>query len=434
MYKKYYFLSPNHTQRIMIEVCLWTAAGFAVVHCAFWLRKKVYGANEMSKVLSDLIRFVESDLRIASLFPPKYIRAIPNQRASLADSGQEWIDQTESHVDAVREGLRRRIEEAGTIAPSFKEALEYTQAKSGKMIRSRLIKLLFDPLKSKNEGESSEKIKLLSQVVELEHCASLLHDDVVDDSDVRRGLESHRKVFGDRMAVLTGDFMISLLVDVLTEIGDMQVTKVISGSIESLVIGELLQLTSGRETLHYADTDREILFPQSVCGDMTHEPDLMNRMLLYMRKSYFKTSALFSAFSECVGLIAKEEGKTVESLSSFGFFFGLAFKIVDDLLDVDLDPLSDAGKTVGGADLRNGTVTLPILFACVENSEMKTMLKRRFALGGDQERALQLLVKSDAIQKCRKLVKHYFNRCRADLGTVSPAMDKLLLDYEFRTS
>lgn len=436
----------------MIELILWTAGGFSVVRTFFWVYRRINGANVMSKIRSDLSSFVEASDKINSLFPPQYVLTIPtiSDHAVVPSSpktgGSDWIMKTEPHVRTVRERLQFRIKIAAEAAPFFKEALEYTQKKSGKMIRSRLIFLLGDAL-----ALESESMILLSQVVELEHCASLLHDDVVDDADTRRGVESHRKVFGDRIAVLTGDNLISILVDVLTEIGNMRVTECVSESIQALVVGELLQLVSKQDSFNYTDAHKAIFFPFHVCGDLSLNPDLLNRMYLYIRKSYFKTASLFATLSESCGILSlKECEKSSKSLASFGFFFGLAFQIIDDILDVeDLseEGSAEVGKPVGGSDIRNGTVTLPVLFACVqkanltdsERSEMLKMVKRRFSLGGDPERTLQLLVKSDAIQMCRKIVYHYLNRCRSDLRTIFrnkplPALEQLLIEYEFRKS
>lgn len=437
----------------MIELVVWTTVGFAATQILMWLGRKIAGANEMARIRADLCSFVETSRRIYSLFPPEYIMTpiggeiMCNAVDSPAES-TKWKDLTEAHVEQVRGGLRLRISQASKeiSCPVFRQALEYTQMKPGKMIRSRLVCLLGTELGTLSSERGS--LILLSQAVELEHCASLLHDDVVDDSDVRRGIESHRKKFGDKLAVLIGDNLISILVDVLTEIANMQVTRAISQSIESLVVGELLQLISkrGDSSLNYTDRHVEILFPASIIGPVNSDPQLFDLLFLYIRKSFFKTASLFATLCQCTGILALGRDTSGPGLASFGFFFGIAFQIIDDLLDVSDDSDFLMGKPVGGVDMKNGTVTLPVLFACSEKAklaeserdELKEMIHRRFSLGGDPERTLQLIVKSDAIAMCRKLVNHYLNRCRADLRAACkketfPAIEQLLVDYEFRT-
>jgi geranylgeranyl pyrophosphate synthase len=434
----------------MIQLVVWTTVGFAAMQILMWLLRKIAGANEMARIRADLCSFVEGSRRIYALFPPEYIIApiegnfISAAVESSTAEGTKWMEMTESHVEQVRRGLRLRISEVSkTISsPVFRDALEYTQLKPGKMIRSRLVCLLGTELGIRS---GASLMMLLSQAVELEHCASLLHDDVVDDSDVRRGIESHRKKFGDKLAVLTGDNLISILVEVLTEIANMQVTRAISQSIESLVVGELLQLISKKDSaLNYTDRHVEILFPASIIGLVISDPQLFDLLFLYMRKSFFKTASLFATLCQCTGILAL--GRDSSGLASFGFFFGIAFQIIDDLLDVSDDSDILVGKPVGGVDIRNGTVTLPVLFACSEKAklaeserkELREMIHRRFSLGGDPERTLQLVLKSDAIALCRKLVNHYLNRCRADLRAACkketfPAIEQLLVEYEFRT-
>ena len=434
----------------MIQLVVWTTVGFAAMQILMWLRRKIAGANEMARIRADLCSFVEGSRRIYALFPPEYIIApiegnfISAAVESSTAEGTKWMEMTESHVEQVRRGLRLRISQVSkTIStPVFRDALEYTQLKPGKMIRSRLVCLLGTELGIRS---GASLMILLSQAVELEHCASLLHDDVVDDSDVRRGIESHRKKFGDKLAVLTGDNLISILVEVLTEIANMQVTRAISQSIESLVVGELLQLISKKDSaLNYTDRHVEILFPASIIGLVISDPHLFDLLFLYMRKSFFKTASLFATLCQCTGILAL--GRDSSGLASFGFFFGIAFQIIDDLLDVSDDSDILVGKPVGGVDIRNGTVTLPVLFACSEKAklaesernELKEMIQRRFSLGGDPERTLQLVLKSDATALCRKLVNHYLNRCRADLRAACkketfPAIEQLLVEYEFRT-
>ena len=413
--------------------------GVACMFVISEILKRVNGMNEFSKIRSDLSRFVETDQRLNSLFPPGYLSPVPSGNGESvtppASTSASWMELSEAGVRQVRTGLQKRIDAAAIDSPEFADSLFYTLTKSGKMIRSRLIVLLGKALGVADRLE----IILLGQAVELEHCASLLHDDVVDEADTRRGIESHRKKFGDRTAILTGDRLISILVDVLAEIRIMDVTETVSQSIEALVIGELLQLMTKSGSAPSFSKDRQkLLFPTSVS-----DSDISSRIQLYIKKSYFKTAALFAALAGCVAHIADLPEEKKKAIFSFGFFFGLAFQLVDDLLDVvDVDA-GEVGKPVGGSDVRNGTVTLPVLLACVdehrlstsERNEMKKMVARRFRLGGDCERTMDLLRKSDGISQSRKIVSYYLNqgrRCLAECG-IGSELQGLLNEYEVRT-
>ena len=412
------------------EGILYCLLGLVVGYVWLTLSKKVTGMNEFSRIKNDLKKFVSNDKRIQSLFPPEYVCS-----AGAVDetpfSSSNWLDVSEGRVAEIKTSLERRIEKAALESRDFADAMRYAFKKPGKMIRSRLVILLGDILQV-----DSEKLVLLAQAVELEHCASLLHDDVVDDADMRRGIESHRKKFGDRVAVLTGDNLISILVDVLTDIGDMRVTETVSSSIEALVIGELIQLMGSLQEGGNLDH----IFPINIRSN-----EVGNLIYIYLRKSFFKTASLFACLSRCVGLLADKqlEPLAIAKLTSFGFFFGLAFQLVDDLLDLTetADDELVVGKPVGGCDVRNGTITLPILLAAdeglgpTEQQELLKMIKRRFKLGGDVERVFALIQKSGAIDRSRKIVSYFLNRARADLRSVvndTHVIEGLLRDYESR--
>jgi geranylgeranyl pyrophosphate synthase len=415
-----------------VEALVWTLLGVVSGYVLVFLRKRLGGMNEMARIKESLSGFVSEDKRIHAMFPPSYLGTV---EVSAPKYEGDWLSVSAGGAVEVKAEIEKRIEKAAILSPEFADALRYAFTKTGKMVRSRLVVLLGDAL----EVSDTRKLVLLAQAVELLHCASLLHDDVVDEADMRRGVESLRKKFGDRSAVLTGDKLISLLVDVLTDIGNMDVTATISGSIEALVIGELLQLMASDSRVHALDP---ILFPQSESEGFP--PILTGRIMIYLRKSFFKTGSLFAALARCVGLLT---GKDPDRLASFGFYFGLAFQLVDDLLDLETDDEDHViGKPVGGSDIRNGTLTLPVLLATrsekllpLERIELEKMIKRRFKLGGDAERALVLVAKSDCVEKSKRIVSHYIGRCRAELVHVigeerMGALDGLLRDFESRRS
>ena len=380
------------------------------------LRKRMRAVREFSDIRRRLANLVRTDERLNSLFPPVWLSE-DNLHVLTAAGNSGPTTSLEAELSNVRAALATRIESRAIELPQFGDALRYTQRQSGKMIRARLVLLFGQALGS---GQSS----LLAQAGELLHAASLLHDDVVDASDTRRGMDSHRKIFGDRTAVLTGDNLISILVDVLSEIGSLAVTTEIASAIEALVIGELLQLR-GVDSNEFADEIQGLIFS-------------------YTRKSYFKTGSLFAALLKCVGTLSS--ANRALPCASFGYYFGLAFQLTDDILDFE-GTQDVAGKPAGGSDLRNGTATLPIFLACrdaknlhaSERTELLEMVHRRFSRPADCDRSLHLLRKSDGLAMAKETVHEYLGKCREILrGLViadSPhfgAIDTLLAECEFR--
>jgi all-trans-nonaprenyl-diphosphate synthase len=419
-----------------VETAIYTLLGFVVGFISLGVWKRLSGMNEFSKIKSSLSSFVAKDKRIHLLFPPPFVSSEPSGLTRKPVTTRSWLEASAGGIVEVKAGIEKRIERAAIECPEFAEALRYAFVKSGKMIRSRIVILLGI---SMDIVDDWNRIILLAQAVELLHCASLLHDDVVDEADMRRGVESHRKKFGDRTAILTGDNLISILVDVLTDIGNIEVTETVSHSIEALVIGELLQLTNGSNSSLSLDP-RLYQFREMNLSKQTRD-----LVMIYLRKSYFKTASLFACLCQCVGFIGGRGKTETDKLGSFGFFFGLAFQLIDDILDLEVDDEDGLiGKPVGGSDIRNGTITLPVILASesdrlssTEQVELRKMIKRRFKLGGDPERAMALISKSDAIEQTRKIVSYYFDRCRDDVSSLIgssklEALEALLVEYESR--
>jgi all-trans-nonaprenyl-diphosphate synthase len=423
------------------SVIAWFVGGFIIAWISVRIRSRIRAYNELVNLKLSLTEFVKTDPIIASLYPPQYLLG---GQADLVDESvtplpaSSWESVSDPDFQLVKSALHERVEKFAEsfesdsgARPAFAAALRYTLYKSGKMVRSRLAVMLGRFL----GVADMEKVIQIAQIVELEHTASLLHDDVVDEADTRRGIPSHRKMFGDRTAVLTGDNLISLLVDVLAEVDDMRVTTLVAESIESLVVGELLQLVDGTSVV---GVGRGL-----IGGYERLDEGLQSRIEKYLRKSYFKTASLFACLAQSVA------GKQVDSAGRFGFYFGLAFQIVDDILD--FDKKSELGKPCCGADLRNGTVTLPVLLACADMKSLSTdqcrtlrkMVERRFRESGDPESGLDIVMQSDGIERSRRVVSACFKRCRDELNRMrteetDPKFHQALLSllefYESRTS
>jgi hexaprenyl-diphosphate synthase len=205
----------------------------------------------------------------------------------------------------------------------------------------------------------------LAEITELIHTASLLHDDVIDHSVARRGSPSANLEFGNKMAVLAGDFLLGRASVALARLRDAEVVELLATVIANLVEGEFMQLknTSADER-------------NPVYKDET--------MTYYLQKTYLKTASLISKSCRAAALLGGSDSATVEAAYLYGKNLGLAFQLVDDLLDYTRSE-EELGKPAG-ADLELGLATAPLLFAWKTMPELGALVGRKFGEEGDVER------------------------------------------------
>merc|ERR1711957_979018 len=225
----------------------------------------------------------------------------------------------------------------------------------------------------------------LGQIVEMIHVASLIHDDVLDEADTRRGGEAVHKLYSNKVAVLAGDYLLARASVLLARLENTAVVQIMATALESLVAGEMMQLKS--------------------------PPESLIQMESYLRKSYYKTASLICYACRSTALLGGHAyGSTVATAcEEFGFHLGLAFQIQDDILDFT------AAESVLGkpalADMDLGLSTAPILYASIEYKELKPMIMRRFKNKGDKQAALEYLYKSEhAMDKANGLARFHAQR------------------------
>merc|ERR1712232_44225 len=218
----------------------------------------------------------------------------------------------------------------------------------------------------------------LGQIVEMIHVASLIHDDVLDEADTRRGGEAIHKLYSNKVAVLAGDCLLARASLLLARLENTAVVQIMATALESLVAGEIMQLKSPPESLLQMET--------------------------YLRKSYYKTASLICYACRSTALLGGHNysSTVATACEEFGFHMGLAFQIQDDILDFT------AAENILGkpalADMDLGLSTAPILYAAQEYKELQPLIMRRFKKKGDKQTALEYLYKSsDAMNKARGL-------------------------------
>ena len=218
----------------------------------------------------------------------------------------------------------------------------------------------------------------LAAVVEFIHTATLLHDDVVDESTQRRGRPTANRLWDNKSSILVGDYLFSRSFQLMVETGSLRVLDILANASATIAEGEVLQLTASQDLATTEET--------------------------YLKVVRGKTAALFSAATEVGGVIAGAEEAHVTALFAYGDALGIAFQIVDDLLDVVGDA-EKTGKNIGD-DCRERKLTLPFIKAIskADDSEIsfwKRTIEKGDQRDGDLEHALALLHKHDVIEETR---------------------------------
>jgi len=235
----------------------------------------------------------------------------------------------------------------------------------------------------------------LAATVEFIHTATLLHDDVVDESNMRRGRKTANLLWDNKSSILVGDYLFSRSFQLMVETGSLRVLDILANASATIAEGEVLQLTAAQDT----NTTEEIYF-QVIRG---------------------KTAALFAAATEVGGVIASAPENVVSALNTYGDALGISFQIVDDLLDY-----GGADQTLGkniGDDFRERKLTLPVIKAIEKaNKAERAFWDRTIANGdqhdGDLEHAMELLQNHGALEETRDAAIFWGNRAKTSLDVL----------------
>ena len=229
----------------------------------------------------------------------------------------------------------------------------------------------------------------LAEITELIHTASLLHDDVIDKSIARRSSPSANVSFGNKMAVLAGDFLLGRASVALARLRNAEVIELLATVIANLVEGEFMQL-------------------KNTASDEPNPTWTEDTLSYYLQKTYLKSASLISKSCRAAALLGENSPEIVEAAYSYGRNLGLAFQLVDDMLDYTTTSES-LGKPAG-ADLELGLATAPLLFAWKGNQQLGVLVGRKFAADGDVQMAKDLVARSDGIEQTRALAQDYADK------------------------
>lgn len=272
------------------------------------------------------------------------------------------------------------LSQAKDYHPDLKAATELILSSNGKMIRPRIILLigrLFDA--------NYESLISLASSIEMLHTATLVHDDLIDGSFLRRGIPTLNSTWSPAATVLTGDFLFASASDMATKTNSVEIMRLFSRCLKTIVNGEVNQL-----------------FMNRWCTDIEN----------YYQLIYDKTASLFETSTQTAAVLSGVDHQQIELLRKFGYELGMAFQIVDDILDY-----TGASKTVGkpvGGDLRQGLITLPMLYYIQSNPEDSVVQKlisgATFLDDIDIHQLLLKIPKSDAIHKALQVAQGFVAR------------------------
>lgn len=255
-------------------------------------------------------------------------------------------------VDAV---IRSRLHSDVALV---RQVAEYIVAGGGKRMRPALVLLSAGAL-----GYRGRQHHELAAVVEFIHTATLLHDDVVDESDLRRGRQTANAMFGNAASVLVGDFLYSRAFQMMVGVGDMRIMAVLADATNTIAEGEVLQLMN----CHDADIDVEA----------------------YLRVIRYKTAKLFEAAARLGAIIGGADPELEEGFAHYGMHLGTAFQLIDDVLDYSGEE-SETGKHVGD-DLAEGKPTLPLIHVMRHGAAADAACVRKAIEEGGREAFPQVL-------------------------------------------
>lgn len=272
-------------------------------------------------------------------------------------------------VDAV---IRQRLHSDVVLV---RQVAEYIISSGGKRLRPVLVLLAAGAMGYKGVNHHE-----LAAVVEFIHTATLLHDDVVDESELRRGRETANNLFGNAASVLVGDFLYSRAFQMMVSVGNMRIMQVLADATNIIAEGEVLQLMN----CHDADVDEE----------------------RYLQVIRYKTAKLFQAAARLGAILGGATPEVEEGLAAYGMHLGTAFQLVDDVLDYSADE-AETGKHLGD-DLAEGKPTLPLIYVMQNGSpEQAACVRRAIEEGGrdDFPAVLEAIRATGALEHALKQAK-----------------------------
>ena len=309
---------------------------------------------------------------------------------------REQIHSTQNALDKLQDLVRDDLRDVNlTILDRMQSPVALIPQLAGHLISSggKRLRPVLTLLCAQMCSYQGQKHIPLAACVEFIHTATLLHDDVVDDSSLRRGIESANAVWGNQASVLVGDFLFSRSFQIMVECGSLHVLEILSNASAVMAEGEVQQLSN----------TNDLGITESDC----------------LAVITAKTAQLFSAACEVGAVVAEQPKEISQALANFGLNFGIGFQLIDDLIDY---AASDKmiGKTVGD-DFREGKVTLPVLLTYKKGTKQdqefwKRTIEREIFQDGDLEFAIKLMEQHGTFEEIKNLAEKYISTACDELA------------------
>ncbi|XP_068634384.1 solanesyl-diphosphate synthase 1, mitochondrial-like isoform X2 [Aristolochia californica] len=371
------------------------------------------------------LRRLSSDTRFHGVLPQGYLRlfsassyTFPGPRSSeipscLPHGSKDPLDPfslVADELSAVANKLRSMV-----IAevPKLASAAEYffKMGVEGKRFRPTVLLLMASALNMPIPGSAIDSVdhnvskdlrsrqQCIAEITEMIHVASLLHDDVLDDADTRRGIGSLNFVMGNKISVLAGDFLLSRACVALASLKNTEVVTLLATVVEHLVTGETMQMTT--------------------------TSDQRCSMEYYLQKTYYKTASLISNSCKAIALLAGQTAEVSKLAYDYGRNLGLAFQLIDDVLDFTGTSASLGKGSL--SDIHHGIITAPILFAMEEFPQLRDVVDRGFDDTSNVDLALDYLGKSQGIQRTKELASQHAQQAAAAIYDLPKSDDEDVL-------
>ena len=333
----------------------------------------------------------------------------PNQYWPHLPKGVEAVDPfqlAKSDLELLSQSIRQDL--IGTDHPVLNKAAAYffeSSADGGKKVRPMMVMLLSRVLAetvmdTQGPKPSAQTATILSQphafqrsdlpdaqrrlaeISEMIHTASLFHDDVIDGAETRRGVPAVHMAFGNKMAILAGDYLLARASICLARLRHVQVIETMSTIIEHLVRGEVMQMRG------------------SVPSERNNA-----RLVYYLQKNFYKTGSLMANSCRSAALLGDDPEKMVQASYLYGKHVGMAFQLVDDVLDFE-GSLLQLGKAPL-SDLKAGIATAPVFFAAEKQPALEALIDRKFREDGDVDQAVEWINSTDGIERTKELARRH---------------------------
>lgn len=313
----------------------------------------------------------------------------------MTSSTTSLLAPVEKDLHILTDNLKQLI---GARHPILGAAAEHLFEAGGKRIRPAIVLLVSRATMS--DCQLTSRHRRLAEITEMIHTASLVHDDVVDEADLRRNVETVNNLFDNKIAVLAGDFLFAQSSWYLANLDNLEVVKLLSEVIRDFAEGEILQ--------------------------GLNRFDIGASIESYLDKSYYKTASLIANSAKAAAVLSDAHTEITENLYNYGRHLGLAFQIVDDILDFT-GSTEVLGKPAG-SDLASGNLTAPVLYALKEQPFLEILIEREFAEAEDLKKALELVRESQGIDLARQLATHHANLAAQSLHCLSASDSKNALN------